>query len=404
MRTTVIRIMTLALMRDRAALAMVFVLPGVVFVIFAAIFSGATGAGLKVKVAIADDIETADSRRLVARILADGRLVRVGNQNDTGARVRALVLDGSADAGVVLVRGARALDQPQAEGAAPIEIVSDPTREISVAILDGIVQRAWADTFPDVPVRAAAALIDTRLAPFTPEQRARVAAGIDAMHTATTDVAQPSITVRSSATARPDGPSTPVTYYAGAVAIMFLLFSALDGALTFLEERESGLLDRLATSPGGARVLIDGKFIFLVLRGVLQAGVIYAVAWGLFAVDLPGHAGAWLLITVAGAVAAAGLALAFVTLCRTRQQATTLGQMLVLVVSAVGGSMVPRYLMPPQFQALGWATPNTWALEAYTNLFQRGDSGAGLIMPSVVLAGSGLLGLLVARWMADRRV
>ena len=41
------RVMALSLLRDRAALVMAFVLPTVIFSIFAAIFSGATGKRLR---------------------------------------------------------------------------------------------------------------------------------------------------------------------------------------------------------------------------------------------------------------------------------------------------------------------------------------------------------------------
>jgi ABC-2 type transport system permease protein len=183
-----------------------------------------------------------------------------------------------------------------------------------------------------------------------------------------------------------------------------LLFAALEGAATYLEERESGLLDRLATSPGGAGAIMDGKFLFLVARGFVQVTVIYAVAWAAFDIDVIQHAAPWFAATVAAATSAAGLSLGFVAVCRTKEQARTIGQMLVLVLSAVGGSMVPRYLMPPEFRMLGWITPNTWALEAYGGIFQRGDAWQQLATPVGVLTAAGLAGLLVARVIASSRV
>jgi len=71
-------------------------------------------------------------------------------------------------------------------------------------------------------------------------------------------------------------------------------------------------------------------------------------------------------------------------------------------VSALGGSMVPRFFMPPLLQDLGWLTPNTWALEAYTAIFWRDESVAALIMPWVMLVAAGLVGLWIAQIAASR--
>jgi ABC-2 type transport system permease protein len=199
------------------------------------------------------------------------------------------------------------------------------------------------------------------------------------------------------------GSITAASYYAGAVAMMFLLFSALTGASTYVEEQESGLLARISLGIGGAGVVIDGKFLFLTVQGFIQVTVVFLVAWLAFDLDLPSAVIPWAATTLTASFAAAGLALAFVTLCETKKQAETIGQMLVLIVSAIGGSMVPRFLMPGEVQALGWVTPNTWALEAYASVFWRGESMPTLATYWVVLAGMGLAGLLFARIQAARR-
>jgi len=190
---------------------------------------------------------------------------------------------------------------------------------------------------------------------------------------------------------------TSIIYYAGAVAMLFLLFSAANGAMTVLEERESGLFDRLAAGPGGAGIILDGKFAFLVVQGFCQVTVIYLVAWLVFGVNLPGHIGPWALTTFLAAFAAAGLALLFVSLCRSKHQAQVLGNILILIISALGGSMVPRFLMPPVVQDLGWATPNTWVLEAYASIFWREEGMVDMLIPLGALALTGLVGLMLAR-------
>jgi ABC-2 type transport system permease protein len=156
--------------------------------------------------------------------------------------------------------------------------------------------------------------------------------------------------------------------------------------------------------PGGIDVLIVGKFLYLVLQGTVQVGVIFAIAWLGYGVPVPAKLGPWLLVTGCGALAAAGLAMLLVSASATRRQAQTVSTLAILVLSAVGGSMVPRYVMPPSFQSLGWLTPNTWAVEAYRGIFWYEETLAAIWQPCAILTATGLLALALAVLLARRGV
>ncbi|UCD24778.1 MAG: ABC transporter permease, partial [Gemmatimonadota bacterium] len=107
---------------------------------------------------------------------------------------------------------------------------------------------------------------------------------------------------------------------------------------------------------------------------------------------------------LAAAAAAAGLALAITTSFTTRQQAQTFANIAVLILSALGGSMVPRFLMPRFLQEVGWTTPNAWALEAYTSIFWRDEAVTALVLPVGLLLAAAILGLLIAQRLTRRLV
>jgi ABC-2 type transport system permease protein len=91
------------------------------------------------------------------------------------------------------------------------------------------------------------------------------------------------------------------------------------------------------------------------------------------------------------------------TACSTRRQAQTVANTVILVISALGGSMVPRFFMPEALRDLGWLTPNTWALEAYSGIFWRQEPLTHLALPIGLLAGIGVLGWQAALFLARRR-
>lgn len=406
MRYALFKVMLLSLVRDRGALAMGFILPGVVFVIFAVIFSGAAGGDLTVKLAVADERGTALSQRFLDNLSKEAGIMVLQTTNMTAAGVRSFVKGGSADVGLVILNNGTAFNDIGRTRVPPILVVTDPSREISVSVLQGALQQVYFATFPGAVLKGTAKILDQRFMRFDARQVIALERGLEAMNTPTAD-SEPVELNFDKFYERIDlvGESTvptSIAYYAGAVAMLFLLFSAANGAMTLLEEKESGVFDRLATGPGGAGVILDGKFAFLVLQGFCQVLVIYLVAWIGFGVNLPGHLPMWTVTTLAAAFAAAGIALLFVSLCRTKHQAQVLGNILILVISALGGSMVPRFLMPPFVQDLGWLTPNTWALEAYASIFWRGEGLSEMIVPLLALVGTGAAGLVLARFTIRR--
>ena len=178
----------------------------------------------------------------------------------------------------------------------------------------------------------------------------------------------------------------------------------MHGAATLIDERSSGTLERKLSGPTNAGPIVLGKYAYMTVQGVVQCVVVFVVAWLAYAVDLTGRPVLWLMTTLVAASAAAGMALALAAICRTRQQLEASSTFLILVTSAIGGSMMPRSTMPSWMQQLGWLTPNTWVIEAYQGGLWRGQSVGELLASWLVLGGIGLVGIAIATAFAQRRV
>jgi ABC-2 type transport system permease protein len=404
----VFKVMFLTLLRDKGALVLAFVLPPVVYVLFAAIFSGTASDDLRLRLAVYDGLRNEASQRLVQELRADETFRPADREATSSDDLAEMVRRDQADVGLY-VRDDPALPNSKA----PLLVLGDAAKAVAAPVAAGQIQRILAERLPDVTMARQFAEMEKNFVPLTAEQRQRVEAILDKMKEdarakapGATLAEQEGQLVERQAVQGAETAKPSVVYYAGAVTMMFLLFAAMQGAMQLIDERQSGVLERAAPNINGRLVMVWGKFLFLLLQGVVQAGLIFLAAFLLYEVKLVDHLPIWSLITVAGAALAASVGLVLSAMSRTRQQAQAISTFLILVLSAIGGSMVPRFLMPEWLQNLSWAAPNAWVIEAYHGLLWRGAGQQEtllLVLPVFAVALACLLAAVFLLGVGKRR-
>jgi ABC-2 type transport system permease protein len=107
---------------------------------------------------------------------------------------------------------------------------------------------------------------------------------------------------------------------------------------------------------------------------------------------------AMMVVSLALALAANGLGLVVASLGRTEAQVNGLSVFLAITLSALGGMLVPAYIMPGAMKTISLFTPHAWALAGYQDVIVRG-LGVHQVLPEVgiLLAFAGLF-FVFALW------
>jgi ABC-2 type transport system permease protein len=198
-----------------------------------------------------------------------------------------------------------------------------------------------------------------------------------------------------------------IAYYAAGMGVMFLLFSMTGAAGSILEEEESGALERLLMSRTSLTTIIAAKWLFYAALGFAQVGVMFV--YGNLAFGLPlwsaNYLAGFVVVASVTALSASAFGLLLAALCRSRSQLGGLSTIVILIMSAVGGSMVPRFIMPDAMETLGRFTFNGWAMDAFLGVFWHDDPGAGVLQSlAPVLVPVLVMLLMMAAFLAGARL
>jgi len=419
----IVRTAMVSLRRDRGALALSFILPVVFFSIFAVIFGGRRNTTPKVKVLVVDEDHSSAAQGLVRGFEEEGSLVvetrpapvkGAAQPEYSAATAEAAVKRGTAPVAVIIPRGfgENPISFGPRDARRPkIQLLEDSSDVVAPQVVSGLLQKIAMTSLPDVMVEQGSKYIDQFAGGLTREQRDRMEQSLAHLRNRHDSTAAASgsgnaaggIVAVSTRTVIGQNKNNPmVSFYAAAIGVMFLLFTASGAAGALLDETESGTLDRVLSSRVTMTTLMLGKLTFNSLLAFAQLVLMFLWGWAVFRLDLWSHIPGFIVMGVSSAVAVAAFGILLASICRSRAQLGALSTLVILVMSSVGGSMFPRFLMPEAMQKAGLLTINAWAIDGFTKVFWRDEPVSHLWLQVAVLLATAVLLFGIARRAARR--
>lgn len=192
------------------------------------------------------------------------------------------------------------------------------------------------------------------------------------------------------AIARLEGGLPYQAYVFPGVVAMAALFGGMLTAVSTVYDREFGMLRLMLASPAGPGAVLLGRVLAASLVGILQGGVVLAVAP--LVVSVTGER--WLLALGAlAAVAAMSATLGLLVAARLRSVENFAGIINVVLFPLLflSGALYPTDGMPPGLRAVARANPVTYAVDLVRHaLGQPAEVGsltaAGVVLGVLVLA------------------
>jgi ABC-2 type transport system permease protein len=165
-----------------------------------------------------------------------------------------------------------------------------------------------------------------------------------------------------------------------------------------MTEKRNGTLRRLTMAPVSKAELLLGKIVPNFAVGLIQAAVLFTIGHFVFGMELGGDIPGLVLISAAVAAAATGLGILVAALATTDEQVSGLSTLLIVTLAALGGSMVPLFVMPDFMQAVARLTPHAWALLGYQKLLVGGGTLRDVLPNVGVLAAFASACFATAVW------
>ena len=154
-------------------------------------------------------------------------------------------------------------------------------------------------------------------------------------------------------------------------SVMMLLFSVAGIGGSLLDEKQEGMLKKLLCSPMHPNHILYGKLVFANIIAIVQLIIMFVYDWLVFGLDIMHYLPSLVLMIFAIAYACSSFGIVLASFAKSRQQVQGYSTIIVMVMSGIGGSMIPLFIMPEIMQKIAVVSVNYWGIQGIYDIFLK---------------------------------
>ena len=403
------------LLRDRTGFFFALAWPFIIAVFFGTIFGGGgEGGGSAIPIVVVDEDGTEISREFIATLDSAPELnITPGTREEAADLVRR----GKKTSFVVIKPGfGRACENPFWGEPPAVEVGTDPARRAEAAMVEGILMKYASERLDDffgntdlqhqnVAEARESIRASEDMDPATREHFESFFGALDEFLTEqdelqasdTTYAAegglggfQPLAVEHAQITVERRGPTNAYAVSFPQGIAWGLIGVAAGFGISLVTERTRGTLVRLQAAPISRTAILAGKALACIICTVTISVALVVVGYFVFGLR-PTSVQMVAFAIVSSAVGFAGIMMLLSVLGRTEQSAGGIGWAVLIVMSMLGGGMIPLFVLPSWMRTISNISPVKWCILAMEGAIWRQFSFQEMLVPCGILIGVGVV-------------
>ena len=411
------------IVRDKTGFFFVLFFPLLMAVFFGSIFCGGGGGQPSaIPVIVVDEDKSRESIAFAGRLGEASTLeVRPASREEAIDQVRR----GKVSAYIALPPGFGEASKRVFWGNPPeVELGVDPSRQATAGMLEGILMKYGAERFQkffsdpgsqrsSISEAREAVRASTGMASGARDNLDRFFTDLDRFlgddsFIAETDTAlsgggaaggapggfEPLVVNRSEITVTETGPKNAYAVSFPQGAIWGVLAAAAAFGISIVVERTHGTLVRLQTAPISRTQILAGKALACFFTTIVISVALFSLARVVFGLR-PGSVPLLGLAIVSASIGFVGIMMLLSVIGKTEQSAGGIGWGLLLVMSMIGGGMIPLFILPSWMRTISHFSPVKWAILSFEGAIWRQFTFGEMLLPCGILWAIGIVCFLI---------